>query len=76
MTRSKLAVIGKDRVSIRVLLSRQDYEVLCEIAQQERSDTGSLVRRAIARQYLVKGSNDVLCQPASTKDKRRRHARA
>ena len=76
MTRRKPAVIGNDRVSIRVLLSRQDYEVLCEIARQERSDTGSLVRRAIARQYLVTGSNHALSQPASIKDKRRRHARA
>ena len=76
MTRRKRAVIGNDRVSIRVLLSRQDYEVLCDIAEQERSDTGSLVRRAIARQYLVNGSNDARCQPTSAKANSRRHARA
>ena len=53
MKRGKTAVIGRNRVSIRVLLPEADYEALAEIAEQERSDISTLVRRAIARYFFV-----------------------
>ena len=46
-------IVGKDRVSLRVQLSRDDYEALRKIAEKDRTDLSSLVRRAIARSYLV-----------------------
>ena len=57
MRRCRPFALGKDRISIRVLLPRKDYESLCEIAEQDRNDIGSLVRRAIARFYLMPGTN-------------------
>lgn len=53
MMRGKPTVIGRDRVSIRVQISRKDYKSLCQIAEKDRTDISSLVRRAIARYYLV-----------------------
>jgi len=53
MMRGKPTVIGRDRVSIRVQISREDYRSLCQIAEKDRTDISSLVRRAIARYYLV-----------------------
>lgn len=53
MKRGKTAVIGRNRVSIRVLLPEADYKALAEIAEQERSDISTLVRRAIARYFFV-----------------------
>jgi len=53
MTRTRPPIIGRNRVSIRVLMSRADYEALVEIARQERSDISTLVRRAIARYFFV-----------------------
>ncbi len=50
--------VGKDRVSIRILLSMVDYEVLRKIANQERNEMSTLVRRAIAHFYLVPNEND------------------
>ena len=51
--KSKFVIVGKDRVSLRVQLSRDDYEALRKIAEKDRTDLSSLVRRAIARSYLV-----------------------
>jgi hypothetical protein len=56
--KDKHVIIGKDRVSLRVLISREDYEVLRKIAEQERNEISSLIRRAIARFYLVTGEDD------------------
>ena len=53
--KSKPTVVGRDKVSIRVQLSRKDYEALCKIAEEDRTDLSSLMRRAAARQYLVNG---------------------
>jgi len=53
MMRGKPTVVGRDRVSIRVQISREDYRSLCQIAEKDRTDISSLVRRAIARYYLV-----------------------
>ena len=51
--KGKFVIVGKDRVSLRVQLSRDDYEALRRIAEKDRTDLSSLVRRAIARSYLV-----------------------
>ena len=51
--KSKFVIVGKDRVSLRVQLSRDDYEALRKIAEKDRTDLSSLVRRAIARSYLA-----------------------
>ena len=53
--KGKSTVLGKDRVSIRVQLSRKDYEALCKVAEDDRTDLSSLVRRAAVRFYLVNG---------------------
>ncbi len=45
--------LGKDKVSIRVLFSQDDYEELQKIAQAERTDIGTLVRRAVARYFFI-----------------------
>ncbi|MBM3167369.1 MAG: hypothetical protein FJZ94_07990 [Chloroflexi bacterium] len=58
MMRGKPTVVGRDRVSIRVQISREDYRSLCQIAENDRTDISSLVRRAIARYYLVPNSNN------------------
>jgi hypothetical protein len=57
MMRGKPTVVGRDRVSIRVQISREDYKSLCEVAEKDRTDISSLVRRAIARYYLVADDN-------------------
>ena len=48
--------IGTPKVSIRVLLPRDDYEALKAIARAERTDVGALVRRALARSFFMAGS--------------------
>ena len=53
MKTGRRATIGKRRVSIRVLLPEADYKALLEIAELERSDISTLVRRAIARYFFV-----------------------
>ena len=45
--------IGKNQVSIRVLFSETDYTVLQNLAQEERTDIGSLVRRAVVHYFLI-----------------------
>lgn len=50
---SRRNTLGKNKVSIRVLLSQEDYAELEKIAELERTDVGTLVRRAIARFFLV-----------------------
>ena len=45
--------LGKNQVSIRVLFSETDYAVLQNLAQEERTDIGSLVRRAVVHYFLI-----------------------
>lgn len=59
MMRGRPTVVGRNRVYIRVLLSREDYRVIKQIADDERTDVSSLVRRAIARCFLAPKGNDV-----------------
>lgn len=58
MERGRPTIVGKNKVAIRVLLPKADYEALKQIAQLERTDIGSLVRRAVARHFLVPGNNN------------------
>lgn len=66
MKRGRSTVIGKKRVSIRVLVSKQDYESLRRIAKEDRTDISSVVRRAIARYYFVPGNHNADKQASST----------
>ena len=45
--------LGKDRISMRVLMARSDYEALRQIAEVERTDVSTLVRRAVARYFFI-----------------------
>ena len=62
--KDKFVIVGKDRVSLRVQLSRDDYEALRKIAEKDRTDLSSLVRRAIARSYLV--PDELLTEPGDS----------
>jgi len=53
MQKGRPVVVGKDKAAIRVLLPRRDYEALQKIARLERSDVGTLVRRAIVHQFFL-----------------------
>jgi len=53
MVKSRQPIVGKNKVSIRVLFSEADYEELVKLAERERTDIGSLVRRAVALQYSL-----------------------
>jgi len=60
MKRGKPSIVGRNKVAIRVLLPRADYEALKRIAELERTDISSLVRRAIAHHFFMPGnSNDI-----------------
>jgi hypothetical protein len=62
MKRGKPTVVGRHRVSIRVLLPETDYHALAEIAEQERTDISTLVRRAIARYFFVPEKRNTINQ--------------
>ena len=53
MKRGRPTIFGEDRVAIRVVFSQKDYQELEKIAEQERTDISALVRRAVARFFLV-----------------------
>jgi hypothetical protein len=64
MMRGKPSVVGRHRVSMRVLMAREDYDALRKIADIERTDISSLVRRAIARYFFAPAeNNNVASQP-------------
>lgn len=58
MQRGRLASGGTPRVSTGVLLLKAEYEALKAIAQAERTDLGSLVRRAITRSFFLAGDSN------------------
>jgi hypothetical protein len=43
----------QNKVAIRVLFTRSDYKELKKIAAMERTDVSTLVRRAVARFFLI-----------------------
>ena len=51
--------LGKNQVSIRVLFSETDYAVLQNLAQEERTDIGSLVRRAVVHYFLIPTNTNI-----------------
>jgi hypothetical protein len=51
--KGKPSTLGKDRISTRVLMPRSDYEALRRIAELERTDVSTLIRRAIARYFFA-----------------------
>ena len=53
MKKGRPNTLGINKVSIRVLFSQSDYEELQKIAQAERTDIGTLVRRAVARYFFI-----------------------
>ncbi len=53
MVKTRQPVVGKNKVSIRVLFSESDYQSLVKLAELERTDIGSMVRRAVALQYSL-----------------------
>jgi|GEM_PF-1801679 hypothetical protein len=54
--------LGKNQVSIRVLFSETDYAVLQNLAGEERTDIGSLVRRAVVHYFLIPTNNNSINQ--------------
>ena len=58
MKRGRPNKIGVNKVSIRVLLPEKDYEALELIAEQERSDIGTQVRRAIVHFFELPLKNN------------------
>lgn len=62
MRRGKPTTVGKNKVSIRVLLPKADYKALSEIAKVERTDISALVRRAIARYFFVPEKHNPVTQ--------------
>jgi hypothetical protein len=53
MVKNRQPAVGKNKVSIRVLFSESDYQSLVKLANLERTDIGSMVRRAVALQYSL-----------------------
>jgi len=53
MVKTRQPMVGKNKVSMRVLFSEADYEALVKLAELERTDIGSMVRRAVALQYSL-----------------------
>lgn len=53
MNRGRPCIVGKNKVSVRVLFSEQDYLALDKIAELERTDISTLVRRAVARYFFM-----------------------
>jgi len=44
---------GRNKVSIRVLIPRADYRELKKIAEMERTDVSTLIRRAMAHYFFI-----------------------
>ena len=48
MNRGRRNILGRNKVSVRVLFSEEDYLALDKIADLERTDVSTLIRRAVA----------------------------
>jgi hypothetical protein len=57
MSKGRPSVVGKNKVSLRVLFSQEDYDELERIAELERTDISTLVRRAVARYFFISDNN-------------------
>jgi len=63
MVKGRPNTLGKNKVSIRVLFSESDYEELQKIADAERTDIGTLVRRAVARHFFTPVNKNTSSHP-------------
>ena len=52
----------KNKVSIRVMFSRDDYKELKRIAAMERTDVSTLVRRAVAWHFFIPSDSNIVNQ--------------
>ena len=62
MNRGRPTIVGKNKVSVRVLFSEQDYLALDKIAELERTDISTLVRRAVARYFFMPDKSNTVKQ--------------
>jgi len=62
MNKGRRSAVGKTKVSIRVLFSEKDYEALETIAELERTDISTLVRRAVARHFFMPDNSNTVKQ--------------
>ncbi len=53
-------ITRKNKVSIRVMFSRDDYKELKRIASMERTDVSTLVRRAVARYFFIPNDSNTV----------------
>jgi len=60
MNSGNIGTLRKNKVSIRVLLPRDDYKELKRIAAMERTDVSTLVRRAVARYFFIPSDNNTV----------------
>jgi hypothetical protein len=51
-------IAGRNKIYVRVLFSEEDYLELQKIADEERTDISTLVRRAVARFYFTSNKNN------------------
>ena len=58
--KGKPSPVGRKRVSVRVLMSKADYEALKQIAELERTDISTLVRRAVAHHFFISDNSDAV----------------
>ena len=58
MIKGRPSTVGRNKVSVRVLISKEDYDGLREIAELERTDISSLIRRAIARYFFIPNNSN------------------
>jgi len=62
MNKGRPSPVGKNKVSVRVLFSQEDYEALEKLAKLERTDISALVRRAVARHFLIPADSNAVKQ--------------
>jgi len=53
---------SKNKVSIRILFSQEDYLELKRIAKMERTDISNLIRRAVAHHFFIPGNGNTINQ--------------
>ncbi len=66
MAKTRQPVVGKNKVSMRVLFAEADYQALTKLAAKERTDIGSLVRRAVVLQYALPPNENIGDIPEDT----------
>ena len=62
MDKETIVTAGKNKVAIRVLMPRADYRELKKIAEMERTDVSTLVRRAVARYFFIPPDSNTVNQ--------------